>query len=62
MVSIGVIVWVLIWLMIAFWPARVAHRKGHSFIGFFLLSLLCFPLAIILAYAVSGSEVPQQTN
>ena len=29
------------------------RRKGHSFIGYFLLSLLFFPLALIMAYAVS---------
>ena len=46
------IVGVIIWIAIAFWPARVAHRKGHSFIGFFLLSLLFFPLALIMAYVV----------
>lgn len=23
----------IIWIAIAFWPARVAARKGHSFIG-----------------------------
>ena len=37
---------VCIWVALAFWPARVAGRKGHSFMGFFLLSLLFFPLAI----------------
>ena len=42
----------LVWIAIAFWPARVAARKGHSFIGYFLLSLLFFPLALILAYVV----------
>lgn len=42
----------IIWIAIAFWPARVARRKGHSFIGYFILSLVFFPLAIILAYAV----------
>ena len=41
---------VIIWIAIAFWPARVAARKGHSFVGYFLLSLLFFPLALILAY------------
>jgi len=40
----------LIWIGIAFWPARVAGRKGHSFILYFLLSLLFFPLSLILAY------------
>lgn len=47
--------WVIvgvIWLMIAFWPARVAGRKGHSFIGYFILSLFFFPLALIMAYVV----------
>jgi hypothetical protein len=46
------IVGVIIWIAIAFWPARIAGRKGHSFIGYFLLSLLFFPLSLILAYAV----------
>jgi len=46
------IVGVIIWIAIAFWPARVAHRKGHSFFAYFLLSLLFFPLALIMAYVV----------
>ena len=25
----------VIWIAIEFWPARVAGRKGHSFIGYF---------------------------
>ena len=37
------IVGLIIWITIAFWPARVAGRKGHSFIGYFLLSLLFLP-------------------
>ena len=46
------IIGAIIWIAIAFWPARVAHRKGHSFIGYFILSLIFFPLALILAYVV----------
>jgi hypothetical protein len=42
----------LIWIAIAFWPARVARRKGHSFIGYFILSLFFFPLALVMAYVV----------
>ena len=41
-----------IWIAIAFWPARVAARKGHSFLGYFILSLFFFPLALIAAYMV----------
>jgi hypothetical protein len=54
----GVIAFV-IWIAIAFWPARVAGRKGHSFLGYFLLSLLFFPLALILAYVVKDRRVPR---
>ena len=46
------IIGLIIWIAIAFWPARVAGRKGHSFIAFFILSLFFFPLALILAYVV----------
>jgi uncharacterized membrane protein SirB2 len=46
------IVGLIIWVAIAFWPARVASRKGHSWLGYFILSLLFFPLALIMAYVV----------
>ena len=46
------IIGLIIWIALAFWPARVARRKGHSFIGYFILSLFFFPLALILAYLV----------
>ncbi len=35
----AVIAFAAIWIALAFWPARVAGRKGHSFFGFFLVSL-----------------------
>ena len=41
-----------IWIALAFWPARVAGRKGHSFIGYFIFSLFFFPLALLTAYMV----------
>ena len=46
------IVCFIVWVTIAFWPARVASRKGHSFILYFLFSLLFFPAALITAYLV----------
>ena len=46
------IVGLIIWVAIAFWPARVASRKGHSWLGYFILSLFFFPLALIMAYVV----------
>ena len=53
--------WILlavIWIALAFWPARVAGRKGHSFFGYFILSLFFFPLALILAYVVQDRSAP----
>ena len=46
------VVFVIVWVAIAFWPARVAARKGHSFLGFFVFSLFFFPAALIAAYLV----------
>ena len=53
----GVWLWtflaVTIWVALAFWPARVAARKGHSFLGYFLFSVIFFPAALIVAYLIS---------
>jgi len=49
---LGSIVLFIIWVAIAFWPARVAGRKGHSFFLFFIFSLFFFPLALLVAYLV----------
>jgi hypothetical protein len=58
----GVWLWtvfaVVIWIAIAFWPARVAGRKGHSFFGYFLFSLIFFPAALLVAYMVSDRTRP----
>jgi hypothetical protein len=52
----GVWLWttiaIVVWIALAFWPARVAARKGHSFFGYLLFSIVFFPLALIVAYMV----------
>ncbi len=55
---IGGIIGLIIWILIAFWPARVAGRKRHSWLGYFILSLFFFPLALIIAYVVQDRRVP----
>jgi hypothetical protein len=40
----------LILVLLAFWPARVARRKGHSWLLFFIFSLFLFFPALIVAY------------
>ncbi len=49
---LGGVLFFILWILIAFWPARVAGRKGHSFFLYFLFSLVFFPLALIVAYMV----------
>ena len=62
----GVWLWtflaVVIWIAIAFWPARVAARKGHSFFGFFLFSIVFFPAALITAYLVQDKTQPDRAQ
>jgi hypothetical protein len=52
------IAFLAIWIALAFWPARVARRKGHSFIGYFIFSLIFFPLALLTAYLVHDRAQP----
>jgi hypothetical protein len=47
----------IIWVALAFWPARVAARKGHSFLGYFIFSLFLWPVALIVAYVVEDRAV-----
>lgn len=57
-VLVGV-AFLVIWIAIAFWPARVARRKGHSFVLYFIFSLIFFPLALLCAYLVHDRTQPQ---
>ena len=56
------ILWAVIWVLIAFWPARVAARKGHSFLLYFIFSLVFFPLALLVAYMVSDRTIAPATS
>jgi len=58
MSTIGWIIVAIIWISLAFWPARVAGRKGHSFLGYFVFSLVFFPLALITAYVIQDRATP----
>ena len=58
MSTIGWIIVAIIWISLAFWPARVAGRKGHSFFGYFVFSLVFFPLALLMAYMSQDRTAP----
>lgn len=52
------VAFICIWVALAFWPARVAARKGHSFLGYFIFSLFLFPVALLTAYMVHDRSPP----
>jgi hypothetical protein len=58
----GVWLWTVLavvsWIAIAFWPARVAARKGQSFFGYFIFSLVFSPAALVVAYMDSDRTGP----
>jgi hypothetical protein len=56
--AIIVLAFICIWVALAFWPARIAARKGHSFLGYFIFSLFAFPLALLVAYIVHDRSTP----
>ena len=54
--TIWAVIVLIIWISLAFWPARVAARKGHSFFWFFIFSLFSFLIALIVAYLISDKS------
>jgi len=66
-VSLGFWLWLTValctWIVFAFWPARVAARKAHSFLGSFIFRLFFFPTALNVAYAMTiGSACPHSSE
>ena len=50
--TIWAVILLIIWIALAFWPARVASRKGYSWLLFFIFSLFLFFIALIVAYVM----------
>lgn len=55
--TIWSVIVLFIWIGIAFWLARVAGRKGHSFLLFFIFSIFFFPLALLVAYVMPNRNI-----
>lgn len=53
----------IIWIILAFWPAVIARRKGHSFALFFICSVLfSWLLMLIIALAVKDRNETAQSR
>ena len=54
---------IFLWIMIALWPASVAHQKGHSFFGWFVLSLFFWWITLFVAlFGLKDKNAPQATR
>jgi len=45
-----IILGVIVCVALAFWPATVASHKGHSFFGYFLLSIPFWWITLFIVY------------
>lgn len=45
-----IILGIILWAALVFWPASVASRKGYSFLGFFLISIFFFWITLFVVY------------
>lgn len=62
-----VFVWLIIflWVIIALWPASIAAQKGHSFFGWFLLSLFFWWITlfvVLFALEDKSDDVPAKSS
>ena len=51
------IIGIILWIFVAFWPARVAQSRGYNFWLFLVLSwFISFILALLLAYLLPNKH------
>ena len=62
MVFFSIILGIIAWIVIAFWPAKWASKKGYSFFLFLILSwFISFILTlIIVAFLEDKNKTPEQ--
>ncbi|HET6924287.1 MAG TPA: hypothetical protein VFH39_00460 [Candidatus Saccharimonadales bacterium] len=49
---------VIVWVALAFLPASIAHNKGHSFIGWFIISLFFWWITLFVALFLPNRNQP----
>jgi hypothetical protein len=46
----------ILWILVALWPARVAASKGRSFLGWFIMSLFFWWITLFVAYSIKDES------
>lgn len=48
----------ILWVVVALWPATIARSKGHSFLGWFILSLFFWWITLFVALFMKDRNNP----
>lgn len=61
--SFWLVIGVIAWLVIAFWPAQLAKSKGYSFFLFLILSwFVSFVITLIVAALLKDKKATPQSR
>ncbi len=52
------IIGLILWVLLALWPARIAASKGRSFLLWFILSLFFWWITLFVALAMKDDARP----
>jgi competence protein ComGC len=62
MVSFFLIMGLVLWALLALWPAFIARRKGYSFILFLIIALfISWLLALIIVFVLKDKNKTAET-
>lgn len=59
--TIWAVILLFVWIAIAFWPARVAARKGYSFLLIFIISIPFWWITLFVVYFVLPNKNAKST-
>ena len=48
----------ILWIALAFWPASIARKKGHSFLLYFIISLFFWWITLFVVVSMNDKTVP----
>jgi len=56
--STWLILGIFLWILVAFWPASIAKKKGYSFLLFFIISLFFWWITLFVTLFLKPKTGP----
>jgi predicted secreted protein len=50
------VIFLIFFILIALWPASIAHKKGYSFIGFYILSIFFWWITLFVVLVLKDKN------